>query len=230
MGTVDSLDRPDAGVQDPGGAAALVRSCWDGLIRRQGKNSAAAAAELDALIGSYQGLHRHYHTLDHIAALLMLLDCHIEADNDCDTLTLAILYHDVVYDPARQDNEEASAIWAADGLTGLGFSAGLVGKVVRCIRATRHAQEESATGDADIGLLLDLDLAILAAPPDTYRSYALAVRREYAHVPDALYRAGRRRVLESFLVRDRIYRSAKLRALWEQPARANLADEAATLA
>jgi predicted metal-dependent HD superfamily phosphohydrolase len=230
MGTVDRVNRPDAGGQDPAGAAALVRSRWDGLIRRQGKYSAAAAAEIDALVGNYRGPRRHYHTLDHIAALLVLLDRHIEPVNDRDTLMLAILYHDVVYDPTRQDNEEASAIWAAGRLKGLRFPADLVGKVVRCILATRHAQEESAAYDADIALLLDLDLSILAASPDTYRSYALAVRREYAHVPDALYRAGRKRVLESFLARDRIYRSAKLRALWEQPARANLANEAATLA
>ena len=230
MGTVDGVNRPDAGGQDPAGAAALVRSCWDGLILRQGKDGAAAAAELEALVGNYRGLRRHYHTLDHIAALLMLLDRHIEPANDRDMLTLAILYHDVVYDPTRQDNEEASAVWAAGRLKGLGFPPDLVGKVVRCILASRHSHEEPATDDADIGLLLDLDLSILAASPDTYRSYALAVRREYAHVPDALYRAGRKRVLESFLARDRIYRSAKLRALWEQAARANLADETARLA
>ena len=71
-------------------------------------------------------------------------------------------------------------------------------------------------------MLLDLDLSVLAAAPDRYRAYAQAIRQEYAAVPDALYRPGRRRVLEGFLARPQIYRTERLRALWEASARANL--------
>ncbi len=60
-------------------------------------------------------------------------------------------------------------------------------------------------------------------------AYALAIRQEYSVVPDTLYRLGRRRVLEGFLARAQIYRTERLRALWEAPARANLSGEIAAL-
>jgi predicted metal-dependent HD superfamily phosphohydrolase len=70
---------------------------------------------------------------------------------------------------------------------------------------------------------------VLATAPDRYRAYAQAIRHEYAVFPDELYRLGRRRVLEGFLARPQIYRIEWLRALWEAPARANLASEIAEL-
>jgi predicted metal-dependent HD superfamily phosphohydrolase len=215
--------------QGEGSSAALVRRRWDGLARRRGCRGPAAAAGLDALLGGYREPHRHYHTLDHIVALLVLLDRHAEPGSDREVLALAILFHDVVYDPRRQDNELASASVAARHLAGCGFPEDLIAKVVQGILATRHAQAAPPADDPDCALLLDLDLAILAAPREAYRTYALAVRREYAHVPDALYRPGRRRVLEGFVARRFIYLTERLRARWEAPARANLAAEIAEL-
>jgi predicted metal-dependent HD superfamily phosphohydrolase len=211
-------------------ALALVQQRWDDLAFRRGRLGPAAAAALDELIRAYRQPHRHYHTLDHIAALLMLLESHADADIDRDALAAAILFHDVVYDPRRQDNEAASASLAARHLTSVGFPHGLVAKIVRCILATRHVQDAAAIDDADLALLLDLDLSILAAPRSAYRTYAFSVRREYAHVPDDLYRPGRRRVLEQFLGRACIYRTGRLRTLWEASARANLEAEIAELA
>lgn len=216
--------------RDDANAVALVRRCWDDLARRRGCGGPTAAAALDELICAYRQPHRHYHTLDHIAALLVLLESHADASNDRDALAAAILFHDVVYEPRRQDNEVASASLAAKHLTSLGFPDELVAKVARCILATRHAREAASIDDADLALLLDLDLSILAAPRNAYRTYALSVRREYAHVPDELYRPGRRRVLEEFLGRTRIYRTGPLRSLWEASARANLEAEIAELA
>jgi predicted metal-dependent HD superfamily phosphohydrolase len=216
--------------RDDASPAERVQRCWSDLVERKGWGGPPAAAALGELVRAYREPHRHYHTLDHIAALLMLLDCHGEDSCDRDALTLAILFHDVVYDPRRHDNEEASAALAAKYLTGLGCPQELLAKVLRCILATRHARDVPAIDDADLALLLDLDLAILAAPPEAYRAYASGVRREYAHVPDALYGMGRRRVLEGFLGRGPIYLTERLGNLWEAQARANLAAEIAELA
>jgi predicted metal-dependent HD superfamily phosphohydrolase len=210
-------------------ALDLMQRCWNGLVSRRGCDPPAARAVLDETVRAYLEPHRHYHTLDHIAALLALLDRHGADAADRDALTLAILFHDIVYDPTRQDNEEASARWAVARLEALGFPADLRAKVERHIVATRHDRAVEAIGETDLALLLDLDLSILAAPPAKYRAYAQAVRREYAFVPDRLYRPGRRRVLEGFLQRDPIYLTRRLRAAWEQPARDNLAAEIAQL-
>jgi predicted metal-dependent HD superfamily phosphohydrolase len=210
-------------------AVDLVQRCWVDVATRKGCAGPAAVAVLDEILRAYREPHRHYHTLDHIAALLELQDRHTGAGNDRDAIALAILLHDLVYDPRRQDNEEVSASLAGGHLTGLGLPKALIVKVMHCILATRHGQGNPVDDDADIALLLDLDLSILAAPRDAYRAYALAVRREYAHVPDVLYRPGRRRVLEGFLTRKHIFLTARLRPLWEAPARDNLAAEIADL-
>jgi predicted metal-dependent HD superfamily phosphohydrolase len=210
-------------------AIGLVERCWCDLAARSRWGPAAAAA-LDDLVHAYGEPHRHYHTLDHVAALLALLGRHAGAGADRDALTLAILFHDVVYDPMRPDNEAASAARASERLASLGLRPDLVAKVGRYILATRHGRPAEATGEADLALLLDLDLSVLAAEADEYRAYAQAIRREYASVPDRLYRPGRRRVLEGFLARERIYLTPRLAALWEGPARANLAAEIADLA
>ena len=203
---------------------------WHDLAHRHGCSGPAAEALLEDLVRAYADPHRHYHTLDHIASLLQLLEEHSHAVRDRNAVALSILFHDVVYDPARHDNEQMSAALAGERLAALGFPHELVAKVTRYIRATQHGQGAQATDDADLVLLLDLDLSILAATPAEYRAYAHAIRHEYALVPDELYRPGRRRILEGFLARERIYRTERLRALWDEPARANIAGEMAELA
>src|SRR5262245_15508367 len=211
-------------------ARERVERCWRALAARRGWAEPAAAAVLEEIAEAYTRPDRHYHTLGHIAALLDLLDLHGEGIADRDTLTLAILFHDIVYDPARNDNEEASASLASERLAALGLPEETTAEVARYILATRHGQECGPIDTEGLALLLDLDLSILGAAPAEYRAYAEAIRREYAFVPDPLYRPGRRRVLEGFLKRDRIYCTDRLRALWEPAARANLFVEIAELA
>jgi predicted metal-dependent HD superfamily phosphohydrolase len=206
-------------------ARHLVRQRWRELARRRGIADARAEQVGEEIERAHEEPHRAYHTLDHIAALLQLLDRHGAGASDPEALELAILFHDAVYDPARQDNEAASADLAAARLAELGFPAATVAAVRRLILATRHAGHADAERDAGVALLLDLDLSILAADWETYRGYAQAIRREYARYPDAIYRVGRQRVLEAFLARENIYLTPGLRALWEARARDNLARE-----
>ncbi|MGW5671933.1 HD domain-containing protein, partial [Micromonospora sp. NPDC003776] len=104
---------------------------------------------------------------------------------------------------------------------------GLVTEVRRLVLLTAgHAVPPE---DPDGALLCDADLAILAAPPAAYDRYAAAVRREYAHVPDPAFRAGRAQVLTALLALPALYRLPEPHARWESAARANLARELATL-
>jgi predicted metal-dependent HD superfamily phosphohydrolase len=210
-------------------ACELLSDVWRDLARRQACTGPAAQAVLDELVQAYSQPHRHYHTIEHVASLLRLLDEHGHGVLDRDAVALAILFHDVVYDPARHDNEHASADLAGERLAPLGFPDQLIAKVKGYILATQHGQGAPTIGDWDLALLLDLDLSILAAAPAAYRAYAQAIRREYAHVAGMLYRLGRRRILEGFLARERIYRTDQLHALWNERARANIAGEMAGL-
>jgi predicted metal-dependent HD superfamily phosphohydrolase len=211
-------------------AETRLRSRWHALTARLGFAQAPSVALFDALAQAYSEPGRHYHNLDHIAQLLSLLDQHGHNVPGRDAIELAIFFHDAVYVPIGSDNEAASAALARARLTALGGTETLVREVERLILATRHgsAPADSAS-DADLELLVDLDLSILAAERAVYAAYAAAIRHEYTVVPDLIYRPGRRRVLAEFLARPRIYATPRLYEAWEASARANLEWESASL-
>ena len=209
-------------------AEELVAETWRGLVQRQSSNAPAAVSVLDELMRAYREPARHYHTLAHIAALLRQLEAYSGGVGNRDAVALAIIFHDVVYDPRRQDNEQQSAVVARERLAALGFPASLIQKVASYIEATQHGREVDSE-DADLALLLDLDLSTLASAPETYRLYASDIRREYDHVPKAFYRLGRRQILEGFLARKQIYHTPLLAERWEARARANISEEIAQL-
>ena len=95
--------------------------------------------------------------------------------------------HDLVYDTQRQDNEAASAASTEHWLDQAGLAA-LRPALRELIMATCH---QAPPGDADAALVVDIDLAILAAPAPVYARYEADVRAEYAWVPEPLFRAGR---------------------------------------
>jgi predicted metal-dependent HD superfamily phosphohydrolase len=206
-----------------------ISHTWRELARRHGCETTRAEMVLAELLRAYSEPSRQYHSIQHIGSLLRQLEEHGHAVVDRDAVALAMLFHDVVYDPLRHDNEETSAALAGKRLAFLGFSGGVIAKVEQHINATKHAQD-FVTSDYDLAVLLDLDLSTLAAAPAEYRGYSQAIRREYSHVPEELYRRGRRRILEGFLRRQRIYRTDQLHALWEERARANISSEIAELA
>lgn len=207
-------------------AIDLIRATWTGVIARVAPESRriARGVVLSSLLAAYDDDGRHYHNLVHIADMLRGLDRHGGDMAERDELILAILFHDAVYDATRGDNEAASARLARLHLGELGVGAGIVERIEALILATRHGTGE-AGGDAAMALLLDLDLAVLATPAERYAAYAAGIRREYAHVLDDAFRAGRIKVLTSFLARPQIFLSPGLAVRWEVAARENLAGE-----
>jgi predicted metal-dependent HD superfamily phosphohydrolase len=137
-------------------------------------------------------------------------------------LTEAIWWHDVVYDATRSDNEELSAQLAEQHL-----AAPIRQEVGRLIRLTRTHQVEPA--DKLGAILISIGLSILAAEPSHYDAYAAAIRKEFAHVPDDAYRAGRSDVLRRFAARPVIFPDAAFALTCDEKARENLARELASL-
>jgi predicted metal-dependent HD superfamily phosphohydrolase len=214
---------------DRSAVMATLSARWRAILDRLGIDADAAGPTFADLVRAYSEPGRHYHTLDHIVALFHQLDRHGEGLADRNAVELAIFFHDAVYVPTRSDNEAQSAALARARLTALGLPAALVARVADLILATRHGIEHAEPHDADLALLLDLDLSVLAADRPVYAAYAQAIRSEYAVYPDLVYRPGRRRVLGQFLARPRIYRTGRLHELWDAAARANLEWELAEL-
>jgi predicted metal-dependent HD superfamily phosphohydrolase len=192
-------------------------------LRRQWHALLPGAEALgERLLDRWSEPHRRYHNLDHLAAVLAVVDRYAGLARDADAVRLAAWFHDAVYDPRAGDNEERSAALAEAELAGTPAAAAAA-EAARLVRLTAgHAVEP---GDANGALLADADLAILAAAPADYDRYATAVRAEYAHVPDDAFRAGRAAVLEALAELPSLYRVVPARTEWEARARTNLARE-----
>jgi predicted metal-dependent HD superfamily phosphohydrolase len=189
-------------------------------------DSPTSRTEWAAVVEAWSQPHRRYHGLAHLAAVLGVVGELAHAAADPDAVRLAAWYHDVVYDPTRDDNEQVSADRARAGLRGLVEEA-RVEEVVRLVLLT--ATHDPAPGDADGAVLCDADLAVLAGPPEAYARYASAVREEYAHLPDEVFLPGRAAVLEHLLALPALYRVPDVAAEWEPRARANLTAELSLL-
>jgi predicted metal-dependent HD superfamily phosphohydrolase len=167
----------------------------------------------------YQEAHRHYHTLRHLEECFAALDGVRAHGADITAIELALWFHDAIYDVRRHDNEERSAAWAASCLERAGVAQATIDKVVSLILATRH---HVPGADPDACLLVDVDLAILGAPPSRFHEYERQIRAEYAHVPDEVFARKRHELLEDFMQRPVLFSTAACRARYEQQARSNL--------
>ncbi|MCC7397590.1 MAG: hypothetical protein IT455_11055 [Planctomycetes bacterium] len=166
----------------------------------------------------YQEPHRHYHTLEHIGGMLHAgrafpLD---------DAQTLAVWFHDAIYDPTRTDNEEQSAALARDLLPTTGAAGPLVDRVARIVLDTKR----HVPSTPDAAAVLDLDLMSLAAPWPQFAANTAAIRAEFAHVPDEAFRRGRADFFTRMLQCERLFWTDWGKAL-EAPARDNLRRAAA---
>jgi predicted metal-dependent HD superfamily phosphohydrolase len=175
---------------------------------------------------------RVYHGLGHLAALAELFAA-VEAGPGWRApleVACAMLFHDIVYVPARVDNEARSAALARARLEAAGLDEARVVRVAEMILATAAHGEQEVGGDADLAHFLDADMAIVGAPAPDYDRYAEGVRREFSAIPDALYRPGRRRFLEAQLQRPALFHSEWFRQRFEVQARENLRRELDSLA
>jgi predicted metal-dependent HD superfamily phosphohydrolase len=176
----------------------------------------ALVAELAA---AYSLPHRHYHTLAHIEHCIGELNGVWWHAVHLNELKWALIFHDAVYDPTRDDNEARSADWACGIMTELGRPEEEQLRVRELIMATAHTAEPHT---ADKALMCDVDLSILAADEGAFDEYDRAIRAEYEFVPESRYREARAEILESFLRRERLFHTALYRRYREARARANL--------
>jgi predicted metal-dependent HD superfamily phosphohydrolase len=204
------------------GASLVDFGAWSALAG----DSPTSQTEWAAVVAAWSEPHRRYHDLAHLAVVLGLVGELAGAADDDAAVRLAAWYHDVVYDPRRDDNEAASASRARAGLRGL-IPEDRVEEVARLIMLT--AAHDPAPEDRNGAVLCDADLAVLAGPPDVYARYASAVREEYAHLSDEAFTAGRIAVLERLLELPALYRLPAVADEWTPRARANLRAELALL-
>lgn len=95
--------------------------------------------------------------------------------------------------------------------------------------STQGVAELSDAALRDVGHFLDADMAILASPPTRYEEYAAQVRREYAHVGEEAFIAGRTAFLRATLATGKGVFSTEAFAGLNALARRNMEWELAAL-
>ncbi len=156
---------------------------------------------------------RSYHNLDHIARMLATGGTSLS-----DAQTLAVWFHDAVYEPGSGSNEEDSAALAAEMLAGR-IGGEVIDEVCGIILDTKsHVPTRESSKR-----VIDLDLMGLADPWPAFAETYRAVMAEF--VPnacdEATFIAGNREVFAGFLARERIFHTDWGRP-FEAPARRNL--------
>ena len=167
-----------------------------------------------AVLRAYASLSRHFHGLEHLAAMRAFaarLPSFAKLDPLWRSATLlALWFHDfdMAFEPGAP-NEERSA----QSLFALAKSTGALCRL-RCgsrspvtlamelILATKthKARAPILSGDEGrlaAGCLLDADMAALASEPEAYGLYRRQIRSEWAHFSDPDFRQGRAAFLQS---------------------------------
>ncbi|OGZ06738.1 MAG: hypothetical protein A3C93_02580 [Candidatus Lloydbacteria bacterium RIFCSPHIGHO2_02_FULL_54_17] len=203
----------------------VVKTHWLKLCEHLGAWSPIAESIYEDILDQYTQPHRRYHTMEHIEAVLREFDDARHLAKDPDLMEFALVMHDAIYNPRRDDNEERSAefadiashrLWIGGSFSSVTAFSARSGKM---ILASKHL---TATDDPDTMLFLDLDLVILGKSRETFDRYDRQIRQEYWFVPDAVYRKKRKQVMASFLKRPSIYLTDHFKQKYEERARENI--------
>lgn len=164
---------------------------------------------------------RVYHTLEHIYDLFQILQPYKSTIKDLNTVILAIFFHDIIYDPKSNMNEEKSANLFSEVLSTY-LDKNLVDKVIQYIIATKE-HNVTDSQDEDLRIFIDIDMSILGRERDVYAMYAEKIRREYSHVGERAFSSGRSGFLKKILVsEEHIFCTTEFYNKMEHQARSNI--------
>ena len=130
-----------------------------------------------------------YHNIDHVNTMLKALDEYNKTHpvEHYQELVQAITYHDEF--PSETESAKYALKHIPEGVDGE--------LVEKYILATDHTKP--AEDDFNCRLIRDLDLLILGQSEAVYDDYSRRVRLEYPDVPENVYKAKRKEILEQIL-------------------------------
>jgi len=206
---------------------AFLKSQWYSLASFYPSDKTIKEDVFQVLQEQYSEKSRFYHNFSHVKALLKLFESFDNKIQEPKAIKFAIWFHDVIYDTRKSDNEAESARLASEMLRKLNVNDKTIELVKDLILATKDHSGKSLSYDAK--LFLDMDLAILGMSEEIYKEYSQAIRQEYSWVSESMFRRGRKKVLKSFIQRERIYFTDEMKVGYEEQARKNINNEIKSL-
>jgi pantetheine-phosphate adenylyltransferase len=140
------------------------------------------------ILKNYDEPHRFYHNFDHIFYMVELALTWGILTND---LLLAIIFHDIIYNPKDKDNEEKSAELAFQ-LTGNET----IKNAILDTKNHEHFSSQLAS------YLCDLDLANIYGDFQTFYDNSYKIFKEYQFVDFSIYKDKRIEVLQKYGVNE----------------------------
>ncbi len=179
---------------------------------------------LEDLLDRYLQKGRYYHNITHILDCLNELERTTDYYFNNDSLGviiqyfLALWFHDAVYDSHQNNNEQLSAHLFIKYAKESGIPEVHITSIISLIRATRNHETTSVSEN----LIIDIDLSILGKDWETFCEYDNNIAKEYAWVSKDIYIEKRLKVLEKFLLKDRIFKTPYFFQKYEKTARENI--------
>ncbi|HEV7266642.1 MAG TPA: hypothetical protein VGN83_17225 [Falsiroseomonas sp.] len=171
----------------------------------------------------YAEPHRTWHRWPRVTEMLEQTADVAGAIADRQAFILAALFHRAVFDRRVPDSAARSIALMREMVPGtpkprMARAAALIQALAR--------QDLPETGDpslrGDASLMLDMDRAVLGAPEAAFEAHEAAFRREFAHLGDDAYAAGRSGALQMLLWRERIFHTDRYFLERERRARGNV--------
>tara|TARA_B110000014_G_scaffold237511_1_gene203489 strand:+ start:835 stop:1503 length:669 start_codon:yes stop_codon:yes gene_type:complete len=199
-----------------------VMSQWFELCYDTGIQLEPATEMGQRIVNAYCGLQRHYHTLEHINHCLSVFDQIPDEIEDHNELRFAIWFHDFVYNPKSETNEDESAEIAFNWLQNLGVANP---DLVRgLIQSTENYLQQPREGFT-YRIMHDIDLAILGSEEIIYIQYENGIRAEFNHLTDREFFPAREEFLRNILERQPLFTLDIFVLQWEEKARQNIEKE-----
>lgn len=144
----------------------------------------------EAIVNRYEEPQRFYHNMSHLTDVISYLEYKNTLDDD---LFLAAVYHDAVYDPRANDNEEESAKLFLEHAENAKLPAQQIKNIHQYILDTKLHKASSENSQK----LMAADLDILNQPLDKLIAYEKKIFKEYQFVDYKTYKVKRVEVLEA---------------------------------
>jgi len=144
------------------------------------------------LINAYEEPHRFYHTIEHIQDVLKQLH-----DDDLlkhDELFLASIFHDIVYNPQSNTNEEDSAEFFIQSAISSSLTVNQKEHIKQLILDTKHHNPSVKFSEE----FIKADLAILNSSFEKLIKYEKQIFKEFQFVDYKTYKTKRIEVLKHF--------------------------------
>lgn len=151
----------------------------------------------DSVLKRYEEHHRYYHTTTHLLDVVLQLS---KLDHFDDELFLAAVYHDAVYDPQANDNEERSvALFLAEAKSA-SLNKLQMDSINRLIIDTKTHKPSSEKSQ----LLIKADLSILEQPLSKLIEYEHQIFKEFQFVDYKVYQPKRIEILNQLNVNGKL--------------------------